>query len=126
MFERQRFRGWFPTLLELEEKRDRELPGLRAIGRLEGGVRHPPARGPIYALKRATPLPLLDPNLETPDTQGEGPAAALAAMPGAFRYWESPFSHLNLLVWPGGDPPSIGNGIVRPDGSDVNDIGLLG
>src|SRR2546430_12084486 len=47
-------------------------------------------------------------------------------MPGSFRNWESPFSHLNLLVWPGGDPPSIGTGIVRPDGLDVNQDRLLG
>ena len=28
------------------------------------------------------------------------------------------------IVTPGGDPPSIGNGIVRPDGPGVNDGGL--
>src|SRR5207302_10783452 len=47
---------------------------------------------------------LLAPYFQPPAAERDGPAAALALMPGAFRSWESPFSHLNLLMRSGWRP----------------------
>src|SRR2546422_9331112 len=103
-FERQRLgQVDLLALLEPANELDREPARFEAIGGSEGRISHSSAY-PIHPLKRAAWLVLLDPNFQPPDAEREGPAAALALVPGAFRNWESPFSHPYLHARSGWRP----------------------
>src|SRR5207245_8006464 len=74
----------------------REPARFLAIGGTERRIRHA-APYPKQPLKRAARLTLLDPNFQASNPEREGPAAALASVPGAFRNWESRLTHAYLL-----------------------------
>src|SRR5260370_29958377 len=103
-FERQQFRQVdLLAVLDLANEFNREPARFFAIGGAERRIGYS-SPYPKHPLKRAAWLVLLDSNLQPPDAEREGPAAALALVPGAFRNWESPFSHSSLLVRSGWRP----------------------